>query len=387
MTVCFSHLIDFNKMYYQLIKQDGRARRGCLYFPRGYRVDTPVFMPVGTLATVKSMSPEELRATGAQIILANTFHLMLRPGADIIAAHGGLHRFSHWNGPILTDSGGFQVFSLAKMRKITEEGVYFRAPTDGSKIFLSAEISMEIQRKLNSDIVMQFDECTPYPAEYKRVEQSMQLSLRWAERSLKAHRAHNSNALFAIVQGGVYSDLRYQSANALKQMDFDGYAVGGLAVGEPQEERHKVLDETTPLLPEDKPRYLMGVGRPQDLVEGVCRGIDMFDCVMPTRNARNASLFTSSGTLRLRNAEHKNNMNPIDSQCDCYTCQHYTLAYLHHLHRCKEILGARLNTIHNLHYYQKIMREMRQAIEENRLMAWRAQFYRQYGETPPPLEL
>ena len=352
-------------MKFELIKQDGEARLGRLHFDRGI-VETPAFMPVGTYGTVKAMTPEEVKATGAQILLGNTFHLMLRPGAEIIKAHGDLHDFMHWDGPILTDSGGFQVFSLTKLRKLTEAGVTFRAPLTGNLTFLSPEVSMEMQRVLGSDIVMAFDECTPYPATRVEARASMELSMRWAQRSKDAH-GDNPSALFGIVQGGMYADLRDISLQGLVEIDFDGYAIGGLSVGEPKELMLEVLENIAPKMPQNKPRYLMGVGTPHDLLDGVRRGIDMFDCVMPTRNARNGHLFTSTGVVKIRNAQYKNDLAPLDSKCSCYTCEYYTRAYLHHLFRCNEILGARLNTIHNLHYYQHVMQEIRQAIADNRL--------------------
>lgn len=361
-------------MQYELIHQDGAARRGKITFPDGQIVNTPIFMPVGTLGTVKGLSPEELHALGAEIILGNTFHLMLRPGEEIVKAHGGLHSFMHWHKPILTDSGGFQVFSLAKIRKISEEGVRFRSPIDGSEVFLTPERSMQVQRALNSNIVMQLDECTPYPATHKEAAASMRMSLRWAKRCLLAH-AGNPNHLFGIVQGGIYEDLRRESAQALTEMDLPGYAVGGLAVGEPKAVRNEILAFTLPYLPENKPRYLMGVGKPEDIVDGVCRGIDMFDCVMPTRNARNAYLFTRFGTLKLRNAANKHDLRPIEEGCTCYTCQHYSRAYLHHLDKCREMLGARLNSIHNLHYYIGLIHQLRRAIEEKRLKSFVDDFY------------
>jgi queuine tRNA-ribosyltransferase len=330
------------------------------------------------------MMPEEVEATGAQIILGNTFHLSLRPGTDIIEMHGDLHDFINWKGPILTDSGGFQVFSLGKMRKITEEGVLFQSPVNGSKIFMGPEESMEVQRKLGSDIVMIFDECTPYPATHTVAAESMRLSLRWAERSKKAH-GDNPAALFGIVQGGMYEDLRIESIQALNDIGFDGYAIGGLSVGEPKEEMMGTLDFTEPHMPKDKPRYMMGVGKPEDIVEAVRRGIDMFDCVIPTRNARNGFLFTHDGVVKIRNAKHKTSLEPLDAKCDCYTCQNYTRAYLHHLDKCGEIQGARLNTIHNLHYYQTLMRGLREAIEANQLEAFVAEFYAQRGESVPSL--
>lgn len=362
-------------MHFELLKTNGAARRGRLTFPRG-TVQTPAFMPVGTYGTVKAMTPEELKGLGAEIILGNTFHLMLRPGTEIVRLHGDLHEFMHWDKPILTDSGGFQVFSLAKMRKITEEGVRFQSPVDGSKILMTPESSMQVQRELGSDIVMIFDECTPYPATYDQAKQSMELSLRWAARSKAAHQG-NPSALFGIVQGGVYEDLRLQSAQALQAIDFDGYAVGGLAVGEPKEDRDRILEYVVPHLPADKPHYLMGVGKPEDIVEGVRRGIDMFDCVIPTRNARNAFLFTRYGQLKLRNSQYQHDTRPIDEQCGCYTCQHYSRAYLRHLDKCGEILGARLNTIHNLYYYQELMQGLRKALDEDRFDAFVQAFYAQ----------
>lgn len=354
---------------------DNHARRGQLQFPRG-TIETPAFMPVGTYGTVKAMTPEEIKGIGAEIILGNTFHLMLRPGTEVIKQHGDLHDFMHWDKPILTDSGGFQVFSLAEMRKITEEGVTFRSPINGDKILMTPESSMQVQRDLGSDIVMIFDECTPYPATHEEAQQSMQLSTRWAKRSKQAH-GDNPSALFGIVQGGMYEDLRQESAQALQEIGFDGYAIGGLSVGEPKDEREKVLETTLPLLPKDKPRYLMGVGKPEDIVEAVRRGVDMFDCVIPTRNARNGHLFTRYGQLRIRNAKHQHDTRPIDEQCGCYTCQHYSRAYLRHLDKCGEILGARLNTIHNLYYYQQLMRELREAIENNQLDSYVKEFYAQ----------
>jgi queuine tRNA-ribosyltransferase len=362
---------------FELLTSDQRARRGRLQLPHG-SLETPAFMPVGTYGTVKAMTPPELRESGAEMILGNTFHLWLRPGLKVIEAHGGLHQFMAWNGPILTDSGGFQVFSLAQMRKISEEGVKFASPIDGSKVFLSPEVSMQIQRTLNSDVVMIFDECTPYPATIEVAAKSMELSLRWAARSkAEFERLENPNALFAIVQGSTYENLREQSARALIDLDFHGYAVGGLAVGEPEAERNHTLDFTLPMLPKDKPRYLMGVGRPEDLVEAVRRGVDMFDCVMPTRNARNGHLFTRFGQVKIRNAVHETDTAPIDPHCSCYTCKNFSRAYLRHLDKCNEILGARLNTIHNLHYYQELMQGMRLAISEHRFEAFAADFYAQ----------
>lgn len=352
-------------MQFDLIKQHGKSRRGRLTFARG-TIETPAFMPVGTYGTVKAMSPVELKECGAQIILGNTFHLMLRPGTEVIAAHGDLHDFMQWSGPILTDSGGFQVFSLGKNRKITEAGVWFQSPVNGDKVFLDPEKSMAVQRELGSDIVMIFDECTPFPATFDAARESMQLSLRWAQRCKVAH-ADNPAALFGIVQGGMYPELRRESLSGLRELDFDGYALGGLSVGEPKEDMLMILDEIADELPANKPRYLMGVGTPQDLVDAVRRGIDMFDCVMPTRNARNGHLFTSKGVIKIRNSEFKTDTSPLDPECDCYTCQHFSKSYLHHLDRCKEILGARLNTIHNLRYYQRLMSELRLAIEQGTL--------------------
>ncbi|NLO78900.1 MAG: tRNA guanosine(34) transglycosylase Tgt [Xanthomonadaceae bacterium] len=360
-------------MRFELIHQRGRARRGRLIFERG-TVETPAFMPVGTYGTVKAMTPEEVRALGAEIILGNTFHLMLRPGVEVIKLHGSLHDFMNWHGPILTDSGGFQVFSLGEMRKISEEGVTFRSPVDGSQVFLGPEESMAVQRALGSDIVMIFDECTPYPATEAEARASMELSLRWARRSRIAH-GDNPAALFGIVQGGMYPHLRSQSLAGLVEIGFDGYAIGGLSVGEPEQERLMVLDHLLPEMPTEKPRYLMGVGRPEDIVEAVRRGVDMFDCVLPTRNARNGHLFTSFGVVRLRNSRYSNDTRPVDENCGCYTCRNYSRAYLKHLDRCNEILGARLNTIHNLYYYQQLMRELREALEQDRLESYVADFY------------
>lgn len=360
-------------MEFELKKNDGGARRGRLRFDRG-EVETPVFMPVGTYGTVKAMTPEELEGIGAQIILGNTFHLMLRPGTDIIEKHGDLHDFMHWEGPILTDSGGFQVFSLAKMRNITEEGVRFKSPIDGSEVHLTPEVSMEVQRKLGSDIVMIFDECTPYPATEEQARESMELSLRWADRSKLAH-ADNPSALFGIVQGGMYENLRRESAEGLKAIGFDGYAIGGLSVGEPLEERNAVLDVTTPYLPTERPRYLMGVGKPEDIIEAVRRGVDMFDCVIPTRNARTGFLYTRYGLLRIRNSRFADDTRPIDETCDCYTCRNYSRSYLRHLDKCGEILGSRLNTIHNLYYYQRLMREIREAIDNDSFEEYARTFY------------
>ena len=371
-------------MQFNLKTTDGKARRGELVFERG-TVQTPAFMPVGTYGTVKAMTPEELRDIGAEIILGNTFHLMLRPGTEIIQQHGDLHDFMHWSGPILTDSGGFQVFSLGKMRKITEEGVHFRSPIDGSKIFLDPEKSIQVQHELGSDIIMIFDECTPYPATHKEAEDSMQLSLRWAERSKTAH-GDNASALFGIIQGGMFEDLRETSLHALTAMDFDGYAIGGLSVGEPKEDMLRIIATTTPKMPTDKPRYLMGVGKPEDLVEAVRRGVDMFDCVMPTRNARNGHLFTHTGVVRIKNSPHKQDTAPISNDCGCYSCQHYSRAYLHHLFKCNEILASRLATIHNLYYYQELMAGLRKAIEQGKLADFVTTFYTQLGREVPELD-
>ena len=351
-------------MKFSIAHRDGAARRGMLELAHG-RVDTPAFMPVGTYGTVKAMSPDELRAVGAQMVLGNTFHLWLRPGLEVIEKHGGLHRFMGWDGPILTDSGGFQVFSLGALRKITEEGVHFASPVNGDRLFLTPEESMRIQQVLNSDIAMAFDECTPYPATEAEARQSMELSMRWAARSKKAWRG--ANALFGIVQGGVYPALRSESVKQLVDIGFDGYAIGGLAVGEPPEDRRRILAGTR--LPEDWPRYLMGMGTPEDLIEAVSAGIDLFDCVLPTRNARNGWLFTRHGDLKIRNARHRDDAAPLDPDCACYTCRHFTRAYLYHLQKANEILGARLNTLHNLHYYQELMRTLRGAIETGTLAA------------------
>jgi queuine tRNA-ribosyltransferase len=347
--------------------RDAQARRGRLELAHG-AVDTPAFMPVGTYGTVKAMSPAELREVGAQIVLGNTFHLWLRPGTDVIAKHGGLHRFMGWDGPILTDSGGFQVFSLGALRKITEEGVQFASPINGDRLLLTPEESMRVQRALDADIAMIFDDCTPYPATHKQADKSMRLSLRWAERSRRAF-AGSRNALFGIVQGGVHEDLREQSLAGLTAIGFDGYAIGGLAVGEPREDRERILAHTAPRLPAERPRYLMGMGTPEDLIDGVLAGIDMFDCVLPTRNARNGWLFTRHGDVKIRNARWRDDPAPLDPECGCYACRHFSLAYLHHLQRANEILGARLNTIHNLHYYLALMRDLRGAIEAGSLAA------------------
>jgi queuine tRNA-ribosyltransferase len=348
------------------------ARRGTLTFRRG-TVQTPAFMPVGTYGTVKSVTPEEVAADGAEIILGNTFHLLLRPGTEVIRKHGGLHEFMHWSGPILTDSGGFQVFSLAAMRRLSEEGVYFQSPINGDDVFLSPERSIEIQHDLNADVAMIFDECTPYPASESEARESMQLSLRWAQRSRKRfdelRDAHpdRGEALFAIVQGGIYANLRQESLQGLRDIGFDGYAIGGLAVGEPEEERIAVLDELLPTMPADLPRYLMGVGTPVDIAESILRGVDMFDCVIPTRHARNGQLFTSRGIVKFRHARFADNTSAPDPDCDCYTCRNYSIAYLRHLAKCGEMLGPRLATLHNLHYYQKLMADLRTAIDAGSL--------------------
>ncbi|MDO9012827.1 MAG: tRNA guanosine(34) transglycosylase Tgt [Gallionella sp.] len=359
-------------MKFDLYKTSGKARRGQLTLAHG-TVQTPAFMPVGTYGTVKAMSPKELREIDANIVLGNTFHLWLRPGLEVIAAHGGLHGFMGWEGPILTDSGGFQVFSLGALRKITEEGVKFQSPVNGDKLFLTPEESMRIQRVLNSDIVMIFDECTPFPATEREAADSMRLSLRWAARSRAAHEG-NPNALFGIVQGGMFEGLRDESLAELVKIGFDGYAIGGLSVGEPKEDMRRILEHTAPKLPQDKPRYLMGVGTPEDLVASVAQGIDMFDCVMPTRNARNGMLFTQHGDIKIKNAQYRLDTRPLDEGCSCYTCQNFSRAYLHHLYRLKEILSARLNTIHNLHYYQQLMSEMRAAIEADAFEQFVADF-------------
>ena len=370
-------------MKFERLASDGKARRGRLSFPRG-EVETPAFMPVGTYGTVKGMLPRDIEEIGAHIILGNTFHLMLRPGTEIIKQHGDLHDFMGWKGPILTDSGGFQVFSLGDMRKITEAGVTFQSPVDGAKVFMGPEESMQVQRDLGSDIVMIFDECTPYPASEIEAATSMRLSLRWAKRSKEAH-GDSPSALFGIIQGGMYPHLRDESLDGLTEIGFDGYAIGGLSVGEPKEEMEKVLDHLAWKMPEDKPRYLMGVGRPEDIVEGVRRGVDMFDCVMPTRNARNAYLFTRTGIVKIRNSANKTDTRPLDEECECYTCRNFSRAYLHHLDKCKEMLGAQLNTIHNLHYYQQVMSGLRQAIEQGKLDAFVDHFYQLRGMETPPL--
>jgi queuine tRNA-ribosyltransferase len=368
-------------MRFELLKTEGHARRGRLHLQHGV-VETPIFMPVGTYGTVKALTPEELKTAGAQIILGNTFHLWLRPGVDILNKFGGLHGFMHWDGPILTDSGGFQVWSLSELRKLTEEGVHFASPVNGDKVFLSPEKSIQIQHALNADIVMQFDECTPYPATPDQARKSMELSARWAARCKAEHvdlsekiaPGAQRNALFGIVQGGMHTELRRESLQRLTDTGFDGYAVGGLSVGEPEDERLKVLDAIGPALPAAHPHYLMGVGTPRDLVQAVSRGIDMFDCVMPTRNARNGHLFTSQGVVKLRNARHKDDTGPLDPACGCETCRHYSRAYLHHLDKCNEILGARLNTIHNVTYYLNLMQRIRTALDEGRFAAFAADF-------------
>ena len=369
-----------------------RARRGTVHLNHG-DVQTPAFMPVGTYGTVKGMLPRDIEAIGADIILGNTFHLWLRPGTDIIDKFGGLHKFMHWDKPILTDSGGFQVFSLGAMRKITEEGVTFKSPIDGAKVFLSPEKSMQIQYSLNSDIVMQFDECTPYPATHEEAKKSLELSLRWGQRCVDEHKKLGStNALFGIIQGSMYADLRQQSLEGLLEIGFDGYAIGGLSVGEPKEEMIDVLDYIADDMPADKPRYLMGVGKPEDLVEGVRRGVDMFDCVMPTRNARNGHYFVTgdaenAGIIRIRNSQYRTDEGPLDPECDCYTCQNFSRAYLSHLNKCKEMLGAQLATIHNLRYYQRLMQGIRDAIEQDKFDEFVNEFYSKRGQTVPELNL
>ena len=350
-------------MKFSLTHRDGAARRGVLELAHG-KVDTPAFMPVGTYGTVKAMSPEELVGLGAQIVLGNTFHLWLRPGTEVIEKHGGLHGFMGWKHPILTDSGGFQVFSLET--RISEEGARFASPINGDKLLLTPEESMRIQRALNSDVVMVFDECTPYPATEEQARQSMDLSMRWAARSKRAHEG-NPNALFGIVQGSVYEQLRDKSLQELKNIQFDGYAIGGLAVGEPAPDRTRIMNHVLKEMPAEKPRYLMGMGTPEDLIEAVQAGVDMFDCVLPTRNARNGWLFTRTGDVKIRNARWRDDARPLDETCACYGCRNFTRAYLHHLHRSNEILGARLNTVHNLHYYLQLMKELREAIEGGRL--------------------
>jgi queuine tRNA-ribosyltransferase len=369
---------------FELLNRDGAARRGRLEFARG-RVDTPAFMPVGTYGTVKAMTPEQLESVGAQIVLGNTFHLYLRPGLEVIEAHAGLHGFMHWQRPILTDSGGFQVWSLKEMRKITEEGASFRSPIDGSPVFLSPEESMRIQRVLRSDIAMSFDECTPYPATEAEARASMERSMRWAERGYRAYTgADPPGTLFGIVQGGVYDSLRSASLTALEDIGFAGLAIGGLAVGESEEERLRVLEALVPSMPMHKPRYLMGVGRPEDILEAVLRGVDMFDCVMPTRHARNAHLFIRTGVINIRNAAHQKDTGPIEAGCLCYTCRNYSRSYLRHLDKCGEILGSHLNTVHNLYFYQRLMAEIRAAIEAGRLSDYAAEFYALRSQPPEP---
>lgn len=366
-------------MHFELIKDttpnNELARRGRLTFTRGV-VETPIFMPVGTIGTVKGVTPQNLTDLKAQIILGNTFHLWLRPGLEVIKAHGDLHDFMGWKGPILTDSGGFQVFSLAELRTLSEAGVTFRSPFDGSQHFLDPEISMEIQKVLGSDIVMAFDECTPYPSTFEETKTSMELSMRWAKRSKNAFlKGENPNALFGIIQGGMYESLRQESLDKLLTIGFDGYAIGGLAVGEPQEESHRILEDLTPKMPNDKPRYLMGVGKPEDLVESVARGVDMFDCVIPTRNARNGHLFTRFGDIRIKNARYEKDTRPLDDTCQCYTCQNFSRAYLRHLNRTKEILGAHLASLHNLHYFLELMETIRNAIEKEEFSQFKKRFY------------
>lgn len=370
-------------MKFEKLSQSGRARRGRLTLEHGV-VETPVFMPVGTYGTVKGMLPRDIEEIQAQIILGNTFHLYLRPGLEVIREHGGLHEFIKWDKPILTDSGGFQVFSLGAMRKIKEEGVTFRSPIDGSKVFLSPEISMEIQRVLNSDIVMIFDECTPYPATHEEAQKSLQLSLRWAKRCKVAHTENaNPNALFGIIQGGMYEDLRDESLKGLLEVGFDGYAIGGLSVGEPKDEMIKVLDYLPNKMPHDKPRYLMGVGKPEDIVEGIRRGIDMFDCVMPTRNARNGHYFVTDGLVRIRNSKYRHDQSPLDPHCDCYTCKNFTRAYLYHLEKCGEMLASMLGTIHNLRYYQRFTQDIRDALDNDTFDAFVNDFYTRRGLEVP----
>ncbi len=370
-------------MKFSLHNTDGSARTGELSFSRGI-VRTPAFMPVGTYGTVKGMLPRDIHDIGADIILGNTFHLMLRPGTEVISAFKGLHDFIGWQKPILTDSGGFQVWSLGKLRKIDESGVKFRSPIEGSEVFLDPETSISVQRDLGADIVMCFDECTPYPATKEQANDSMQLSLRWGARSKAAH-VNTDSALFGIVQGGMYPDLREESLKGLLDIGFDGYAIGGLSVGEPKDEMLNVLNHLLPHMVDDKPRYLMGVGTPSDIVEAVSRGVDMFDCVMPTRNARNGHLFTSKGVVKIRNAVHRHSDKPLDENCSCYTCKNFSRAYLHHLDKCGEMLGAQLNTIHNLHYYQHLMQQLREAISENRLLSFIQQFYSEQGIERPVL--
>ncbi len=374
-------------MKFEVLKKCGGARRGKLVFRRG-EVRTPAFMPVGTYGTVKSVTPEEVSSGGADIILGNTFHLMLRPGTEVVRKHGGLHEFMNWPGPILTDSGGFQVFSLAAIRKLSEEGVLFQSPIDGDEVFLTPEKSMEVQHDLDADVTMIFDECTPYPVAEKAARESMELSLGWAQRSrrrfdkLRETDPERGEALFGIVQGGVYDALRQESLQGLADIGFDGYAIGGLAVGESQDERAAVLDNFMPKMPTDSPRYLMGVGTPTDIADAVVRGIDMFDCVMPTRHARNGHLFTSQGVVKIRNSKYSDDTGPLDPNCNCYTCTNYSLAYLRHLEKCGEMLGPRLGTIHNLHYYQNLMSDLRTAIDEDKLDATVAGIKQAYADDP-----
>ncbi|MBQ8477746.1 MAG: tRNA guanosine(34) transglycosylase Tgt [Succinivibrio sp.] len=366
-------------MKFEIKKRCNKARLGQMIFDRGI-VRTPAFMPVGTLGTVKGLRPEHVEELGADILLGNTFHLWLRPGTEVIKAHGDLHDFMNWHKPILTDSGGFQVFSLSDIRKVKEEGVHFRNPINGSKLFLSPEISMQIQYDLGSDIVMQFDECIGLPATSEEMARAMRLSLRWAQRSKdEFQRLGNKNSLFGIIQGGSDEKLREESLEGLTKIGFDGYAIGGLAVGEPKPVMYKALRHIAPLMPEDKPRYLMGVGTPADILQGVLNGVDMFDCVMPSRNARNAHLFTSKGVVRIRNSKYAKDTSPLDENCNCYTCRNYSKAYLHHLDKCHELLGAHLNTIHNLHFYENFMNDIRNAIAEDRLEEFAQKFYEVYG--------
>ena len=362
-------------MRFSVHARDEQARSGTLQFPRG-TISTPAFMPVGTYGTVKGLNPRQIEDSGAEIILGNTFHLMLRPGTETIKLHGDLHDFIGWQRPILTDSGGFQVFSLGELRKISEEGVKFRSPMNGDEIFLGPESAIEIQQQLGADIIMVFDECTPFPATQQQARDSMQLSVRWAQRCKHAHGEHAA-ALFGIIQGSMFNALRDESLAELQAIGFDGYAIGGLSVGEPKQQMQEVVAHITPTLPPDQPRYLMGVGTPEDIVHAVTQGIDMFDCVMPTRNARNGHLFTSAGLLRLRNARYRQDTAPLDEDCACYTCQNFSRAYLHHLDKCREILGSQLNTIHNLHFYQQLMRGLREAIEQGRLSAFASQFHQE----------
>ncbi len=363
--------------YIKTCKQSG-ARLGRVHTPHG-TFETPTFMPVGTQATVKTMAPEELKQMDAQIILSNTYHLFLRPGHEIVKEAGGLHTFMNWDRPILTDSGGFQVFSLSEMRKISEEGVEFRSHLNGDKLFISPEKAMEIQNALGPDIMMAFDECPPYPAEYDYVKRSLERTTRWAERCLQSHARPNDQGLFAIIQGGMYEDLRIQSAKELTSMDFPGYAIGGLSVGEPKHMMYNMLEVTTPLMPANKPRYLMGVGSPDALIEGSIRGIDMFDCVLPTRIARNGTTMTSAGRLVIKNAKYAKDFGPLDPKCSCYTCKHYSRAYIRHLIKAEETFGIRLTTFHNLHFLLELMRQVRQAIAEDRLLDFRDQFFEAYG--------